>query len=167
MLTLRQAVCVIVHDTSAGRIAAVNYANDSWAKEPTWTVPGGKVEEGERIDLAAVRELREETGLVVEPADLRLVHTIQVREGWDGKGGFLLHAFATTRFDGELTNNEPDKHLAVTWVPADPDRLPMPMFVTSHASLLAHLTGSTGFSTHGWEHDADPRAVVRARPPRS
>ena len=36
-----------------------------------WAVPGGKVEPGEEPTAAAVRELREETGVTVEPASLR------------------------------------------------------------------------------------------------
>ena len=36
-----------------------------------WGVPGGKVEPDEEPTAAAVRELREETGVEVEPASLR------------------------------------------------------------------------------------------------
>jgi 8-oxo-dGTP pyrophosphatase MutT (NUDIX family) len=35
-----------------------------------WYTPGGGVEDGESLRVAAVRELAEEIGLVVEPADL-------------------------------------------------------------------------------------------------
>ena len=35
-----------------------------------WSVPGGGLDPGERLDQAAVREVREETGLEVEPATL-------------------------------------------------------------------------------------------------
>ncbi|WP_316528287.1 NUDIX domain-containing protein [Kitasatospora brasiliensis] len=163
MESLLQAVCVIVHDEAAGRIACVHYANGSWSTTPVWTVPGGKVEEGERLDEAAARELREETGLTVAPEELRLVHTVQVKAGWDGRTPFLLSAFAATRWHGELTNPEPDKHLTVEW--KDAAALPTPMFPTAHAALTAYLHGGRGFSLHGWDGDPDPRALVGAVEP--
>ncbi|MFF0392834.1 hypothetical protein ACFYS8_29640 [Kitasatospora sp. NPDC004615] len=43
----------------------------------------------------------------------------------------------------------------------DAGALPTPMFPTSHAALTAYLTGGgRGFSTHGWDGDVDPRALV-------
>lgn len=161
METLRQAVAVIVHDRTHGRVVTIRYASDSWSTTPAWTIPGGKVEVGERLDEAAARELREETGLFAGPDSLRLVHTVQVRAGWDGQGPFLLSVFLATAWHGELTNAEPDKHLAVTWSPAE--ALPLPMFPTSHAALTRYLSGGRGFSTHGWNDDPfDPRALVGA-----
>jgi len=35
-----------------------------------WSIPGGVLEVGELVREAAVREAREETGLIIEPADL-------------------------------------------------------------------------------------------------
>jgi 8-oxo-dGTP pyrophosphatase MutT (NUDIX family) len=37
--------------------------------EPRWVSPGGGIEPGEALELAASRELYEETGLSVRPAD--------------------------------------------------------------------------------------------------
>jgi len=42
----------------------------------SWVIPGGKIHAFERIADAAVRELREETGLVVEVRDLFRVYEI-------------------------------------------------------------------------------------------
>ena len=39
----------------------------------SWSLPGGEVEEGETIHDALVREMREETGLDVEPGRLLYV----------------------------------------------------------------------------------------------
>ncbi|WP_234443632.1 NUDIX domain-containing protein [Streptomyces sp. NRRL B-24484] len=159
MESLRQAVAVIAHDLPRGTVATMHYAADGWSRTPAWTLPGGKVEVGERLDEAAARELQEETGLLVTPEDLQLVHTVQVSQGWDGKGPFLLSVFLATTWHGELTNAEPDKHLDVCWSPVG--ALPLPMFPTAHAAVTHYLSGGRGFSTHGWDGgDVDPHTLV-------
>ncbi|WP_030462550.1 NUDIX domain-containing protein [Kitasatospora sp. NRRL B-11411] len=154
----RLAVSVIVHDRATDRIATVHYGKRSWTPGPAWTIPGGKVEAGEEIDVAAARELREETSLVVAPADLRLVHTVQVKEGWDGLGQFLLFVFATGEFTGELVNAEPAKHLAVRWAPAG--ALPGPMFPSSRSALEAYLSAGPAFATYGFDGSPDYYRLV-------
>lgn len=39
---------------------------------PGWYLPGGGIERGETAIVAAVKEVREEAGLAIDPADLRL-----------------------------------------------------------------------------------------------
>ncbi|MFD5437808.1 NUDIX domain-containing protein [Kitasatospora sp. NPDC127067] len=161
MESLRQTVAVIAHDRDRGLVATVHYSAHGWSTTPAWTIPGGKVEVDERLDEAAARELREETGLLVEPEDLRLVHTAQVRAGWDGKGPYMVSVFLATAWRGELTNTEPDKHLDVRWSPADEP--PLPMFPVAHAALTLHQSGGRGFSTHGWgDEHFDPRTLIGA-----
>ena len=53
-------------------------------KEPLrgrWVVPGGTVELGETLEGALVREMEEETGLVVEPLEILTVFDRIQREG--------------------------------------------------------------------------------------
>ncbi|MGX2995898.1 NUDIX domain-containing protein [Streptomyces sp. JNUCC 64] len=118
--------------------------------------PGGKAEPGEPLDEAAARELKEETGLLVDPADLSLVHVVHVEQGWDRAGQFVLFAFATDTWTGELTNTEPDKHLAVRWVAAE--RLPEPAFLTAVQALAAYRAGGPSFSRYGWPTATAKRA---------
>lgn len=59
---------VVVHD---GRVLLIRRG-----KEPLrgrWVVPGGTVELGETLEAALVREVREETGIVVRPLELMTV----------------------------------------------------------------------------------------------
>lgn len=57
--------------------------------EGTWTLPGGKVEPGETLEQAVVRELAEETSLRVAP--VALVETVDLeREGY----AYRIAAFA-------------------------------------------------------------------------
>ncbi|HTW56894.1 MAG TPA: NUDIX hydrolase [Terriglobales bacterium] len=45
-----------------------------------WSIPGGVLEVGELVREAAVREAREETGLIVEPGDLLGVYDRVLRD---------------------------------------------------------------------------------------
>jgi 8-oxo-dGTP diphosphatase len=45
-----------------------------------WSIPGGVLEVGELVHEAAVREAREETGLIVEPGDLLGVYDRVLRD---------------------------------------------------------------------------------------
>ncbi|MBV9293830.1 MAG: NUDIX domain-containing protein, partial [Frankiales bacterium] len=59
-----------------------------------WSLPGGRLERGETPAAAAVREVREETGLDVEVGEL--LATVEL------PGGYRVHDFAATVVGGEL-----------------------------------------------------------------
>lgn len=59
---------VLVVVEAANRMLLIRRALEPY--KDRWAVPGGFVEQGESVTLAAVRELREETGLAIEEDEL-------------------------------------------------------------------------------------------------
>jgi ADP-ribose pyrophosphatase YjhB (NUDIX family) len=68
-----------------------------------WSIPGGVLEVGELIREAAVREAREETGLIVEPEDLLGVYDRILRNPEEQvQYHYVLIDFFCRRVGGEL-----------------------------------------------------------------
>ncbi len=68
-----------------------------------WSIPGGVLEVGELVREAAVREAREETGLIVEPGDLLGVYDRVLRDAEERvQYHYVLIDFFCRRVGGEL-----------------------------------------------------------------
>jgi len=107
--------------------------------------PSGHLEAGESVAQCAVREVDEEVGVGVDPADLVFTHVVHHRnpEG-QGRMGFF---FAATRWAGEPVNREPHKCAGLQW--ADPARPPANT-VPYTAAALAAIAAGAPFSIDGW-----------------
>ena len=88
--------------------------------KPTWEIPGGRVEPGERPRAACVRELREELGLDLEPGRLLVVDWAP-REGVD-RVLFVFDGGALTAAQRSAITLPLDELASWAYVP--PDELP-------------------------------------------
>ena len=67
-----------------------------------WNFPGGHVEQGEFVTPSVVREIREETGLMIENPKLCGIKEFQKEQ--DGKR-FIVFLYVASRFSGELRSS--------------------------------------------------------------
>lgn len=139
---------VLVHDPATDRVVLLQRGPESRFSPGCWDLPVGKCEAGEPLPSAAVRELREETGLVVEPDDLHLAHVVHGAHGVDAPNGFLTVVLATRRWSGTLRNAEPAKHSAVRWTPVD--SLPADTVPPAAEALAHYREGRSRVLLTGW-----------------
>lgn len=79
--------------------------------EGLWTVPGGRVEPGEHLADAVRREVKEETGLAVDPGEL-----LGVLEVITGEWHYVIHDYlAAVTGDSVITAG--DDAAEARWVP--------------------------------------------------
>ncbi|MBT0961194.1 NUDIX hydrolase [Denitromonas iodatirespirans] len=78
-----------------------------------FSLPGGHVEPGESIRMAAIREMAEELDVCIDAADLDLVGVVH-RLSDTNRIDFFLRAH---RWRGEPRRAEPDKCDALLWAP--------------------------------------------------
>ncbi|WP_299531993.1 NUDIX domain-containing protein [uncultured Streptomyces sp.] len=111
-----------------------------------WHMPSGKLDRGEPLSVGAARELREETGVTVDPRHLRLVHTVHHHQG----GGIerIGFFFEATEWTGEPENREPEKCLRLQWFTVHD--LPEDIIEYPEAGLLGYLEGDQSLTEHGW-----------------
>lgn len=139
---------VIVHDRQSDRVVLLQRGPSSKFARGKWDLPVGKSEPGEPITATAVRELWEETGLVVAPEALCIAHIIHGAWGVESPNGFLTVVFAAHEWTGEPENREPGKHAQVRWFPTT--ALPEHFVPSTAAALHGYLAGGPAVSLHGW-----------------
>nr|WP_269330595.1 NUDIX domain-containing protein [Kineosporia babensis] len=112
-----------------------------------WHAPSGKLEPGESLTLATAREAYEETGVVVDPDRIRLVHTVHHHQS-DGTRDRIGFFFEATEWENEPVNREPDKCLQLRWFAVH--NLPEDLIPYPAAGLHGYLRGEVSLTMHGW-----------------
>ncbi|GGX59412.1 NUDIX domain-containing protein [Streptomyces minutiscleroticus] len=106
-----------------------------------WALPCGKVDPGESVLDAAVREAHEELGITLAPADLVVGQTVHARHGTTDHLGVFFEARTWT---GTPTNREPGKCAGLRWFPLG--GTPAPLMDYSAAGLRGYLAVPGGLS---------------------
>jgi 8-oxo-dGTP diphosphatase len=116
-------------------------------EDGNYSVIAGHLDGGEEVLAAAIREAREEAGIVLAPADLNVVGVMHRRSN-DERGDFFL---AAERWTDTITNAEPHKCDELAWFPLDalPDNV-----IPYVRRALANYRRGVWFDSFGWENDA-------------
>lgn len=109
---LSMGVCIVIFDGKKRILLGKrknNYQSGSYG------LPGGRVELGESLSAAALRELQEETGLIA----YEMSYVGVVRETQEETNEFIHFAFTSNDYEGEVENIEPDKCEGWEWLSLD------------------------------------------------
>lgn len=130
---------LISHPDQAGALVAIHNGGAvlllRQSYQPGWTFPGGTIRAGETGAQAAVREIQEEIGLIVPPADL-------------GAAAIITHDYLARRDTVQLFSLHPAERPAVQidereivdahWLtPGEALRLPLVPHARSYLQTLA------------------------------
>ncbi len=121
-----------------------------------YSLPSGHVDGGEPATVTACREALEEVGVVIKPADLKLLHTMH-RLAEEGNHERIDLFFEATSWQGELRNNEPEKCSELRW--AKLHELP-PDMVPVVRQALDNIQKSVSYSEAGFAVPAPKRPAA-------
>jgi 8-oxo-dGTP diphosphatase len=98
-MRIKKKVSTLIVINESNEILVLRRAPGNRGFAGYWNFPGGKVEPNETIETAAVRELKEEAGLIVNENDLTYFEVSSLPR-------LIVHHFMTNRFQGEVEINE-------------------------------------------------------------
>ncbi|KAF3470031.1 NUDIX domain-containing protein [Streptomyces sp. Tu 3180] len=111
----------------------------------TWHYLAGRCEQESAV-ACLVREAWEEAGLVIDPADVELVHVVHVVDTPGGQP-LLQLVFRACRWKGVPEVREPDKCLSWQWWP--PHELPKRIVPYARVAIVG-ITEGRAYSEMGW-----------------
>jgi 8-oxo-dGTP diphosphatase len=137
MSSLTSAVAAVITD-AAGRVLLCQLRQG----HRLWCLPGGRIRQAESPMHAAVRDIREETGLETHMVDLLGIYTLTGDACGEDLPDVLMHVFRAEIDGGEPSVNSPGRISRLSW--HDPDALPEPMTPTARAAIADAVAGRSG-----------------------
>lgn len=112
---------------------------DGW-----FSLPAGHIEDGESLTAGTIREIREETGVILKEKDIELVHVMH-RKSNDIRMDFF---FLVKKYVGKPRNTEPEKCSVMEWFSIDD----LPKNTIPYIKkAIECFRSSEFFSEFGWE----------------
>ncbi len=109
-------------------------ADSAFKSSGEWCLPGGKLDFGETLEQGAIREVAEETGIVIKNPQVISIHNCK-----NEHAHFLTAGMITHEWKGEATVMEPDEIIEWKWFPIND--LPFPRYFPSFEVIENYLQG--------------------------
>jgi 8-oxo-dGTP diphosphatase len=138
----KAAVAVHLFLVRGNQILLLRRQNTGY-QDGNYSVVAGHLDGGEQVRAAAIREAREEAGIVITPADLSIVGVMH-RTDMDERIDFFVTA---DKWSGEIVNAEPEKCSELAWY--DLNGLPENVIPYVRQALQNYRDG-VWFDSVGW-----------------
>ncbi|MCK5027559.1 MAG: NUDIX domain-containing protein [Candidatus Pacebacteria bacterium] len=126
-----------------GRVLFLKRANTGY-QDGNYSLIAGHLDGGETAKESIVREAKEEAGIVLDPADLEVVH---VMHRWNPDREYIDVYIKAENWKGEIVNKEPEKCDELTWFSLDD--LPKNI-VAEVRSAIEDVERNVFYSDVGW-----------------
>ncbi|MFD0696941.1 NUDIX domain-containing protein [Paenibacillus sp. GCM10027628] len=110
-----------------------------------WSVVAGRMDGGEEVKAAAIREAKEESGVDIKPDDLEVVGIIHRKNTNSEWVDFFLNVHA---WEGQIINMEPEKCEELSWF--NVNELPENMISYIRMAVLKERNNGVWFESMGW-----------------
>ncbi|WP_068612797.1 NUDIX hydrolase [Paenibacillus tuaregi] len=138
------AVLLLFYRNEGTEVLLLKRAGTGYA-DGQWSVVAGRMDGGEEVKVAAVREAKEEAGVVIDPSGIEVVGVMHRRNGSSEWVDFYLKVHA---WEGEIMNCEPHKCEDLRWF--NIHELPVDT-IPYVAEAVRRDHSSMWFVSEGWE----------------